>query len=211
MSRTWQYFDFDKYWEIFKDGWSMPNSQTVLRCQMNQWCQAYNPKIALWQYTKTKYWETKIKRQIAKDAISNNCLIQYKRTMQNILLIKYNDNTTLLNCYVEKVYKNMYHEFKPQDGTIDSFILQNGQNCIAPVLFETAIQLYPDTMVKLVKDMNDNDVVLIPEYKLVFDLLGFYHFQHDHDPSHSVFIDSCYDMILDGFQSLLSLEDVPEV
>jgi len=211
MARTWHYFDFDKYWNIFKDVWNLPESQALLKTQMDEWCNTtYNPSVPLWQYTKTRYWENKIKGEIAKESISKNYLKQYKTTMQNVLPIKYANNHTLLSCYVDRVYASMFDEYKPKDGTIDSFILQNGHNCLAPILYQSARYLYPDTYVELVKDMNDNDIVLLPEHKIAFDLLSFYHFKHDHDPTYNVYIDSCYDMILDGFQSILSLETIDD-
>ena len=180
-TQTWKYYDFDANWDEFYKIWMRDDVQQILKIDMDNWCKTeayfvnnherptWNIGEPLWNLSRTDYHESKIMDKANQYVEDNNMLNIYKKRMREILNVKFKNNEDAYEHFSNMCFENIMDMFKPKKGSIDSLILVMGKHYIEDALMECAVKLFPDEEI-----VNDDESILIPGQKLVFDLFDFY-------------------------------------
>jgi hypothetical protein len=189
----WSFYDFVVHWDVFLRQWKSREIQESLEVHMQYWCefQAF-PNIddsvpqwrkgdPLWHLSRTDYWNVKICRQVDAHLDRNKYYENYKQSMERVYgkPLKHCQNSFDYLMMVSGEYDNLYGFYSPQPDTIESLILVSGKNHISECLYTIACDIFRNQEVLMVKDDRNNDMILIPEEKKVYDLLDFYYWKYD--------------------------------
>jgi len=175
----WNYYDFDQNWETFLQVWKSHEVQHSMLLDIEAskllgFFANYRKGEPLWKYTRTLYWKLKINEIARADADSKNHAFKIKKSLHNFGL-----NIDVKTFY-DKVYiSRIASDYNPKPDTIDSFIMPEGSYIFLKSLALCAKILFPDDSVRI-DFVNLRRCVVIKEKHIIFDLFGYYFWEHDH-------------------------------
>ena len=201
---SWHFYDFDANWDSFLDIWKSDWIQMRLDEQMSFWCEAYlNGEMIwvsgdmLWKYDKTRYWDDKIFDivQASADNYYPNYLKKWIASHERFG-IQYATKDVARHSFFNSIdYYNedMYRDSCPKVDTIHAFYLPYSKHILTTIFYEICASLIPNTNRVWLFDRYDNDIILLSDDKIIFDLDGFYRWKYDKDVLQN---DAYYDSIL---------------
>ena len=173
---------------------------------MDTWCATHAPSSfkaegsrptwtegqPLWHLSRTDYWSTKIQDAAAEDLQRADACAKKTLSAQGLDLNEYRKRQWGPNDREEyedepdelwiRMFQEITRRHQPKPGTIESLILFMGRNFMCHALLKTAQLMFGEEECGLFEEPcganAGDDVVLIPNQKLVFDLL-YYFFSKD--------------------------------
>lgn len=182
--QEWSYYNFDANWDKFYEVWKDPKTQNILEKDMKVWCkhEAYfdsdgkkpkwNKGSPLWNLSRTDYHSTKMLDKANEKNDREQIVETYRKQMEIKTGKKIDDDEFDEMCI--ELFEKLEEEFEPKPGTIDSLILVMGKNYLTRTLKYCAKQLFPNDNVKVIKDSDNSDMILVLNQRIVFDLLNYY-------------------------------------
>ena len=199
----WTLYDFRENWALFLEIWNIEHIQIKLQIYIRNFCFENNlnlctdPLLPLWQYSTTNYWEHKITIQAHKKIYHNNLIQSFKKSMQQHLKI-----IPSRRLFYETCFTAIKEDFVPKPNSIESFIMDGGQNVLSFIFLHVARILFPnDSDIVFTQDENGIDMILLPNKKIIFDIYLFY----DDKPLYN---DSYYDALCSEFIESVVEEDI---
>jgi len=220
--QEWKYYDFDEHWDEFLKVWKSESVQEDLDTAMEKWQEdsptytytGDTPKLRpyergdpLWEFGRTDYWACKISP--FDDDETDICHTAFVKAVMNVhpglifrgapkpgRVIPERDMDLECNFYtisgaLGEECERQHIKNAPKPDSLESMIMMMGKNFIREPLFTAAWMLFGDA--ELIKDVDGNDLILIPHKKLVFDLYNFYFITRDTSPSFVLQKDEYYD------------------
>ena len=184
---TWQYYDFTNNWDYFYNIWISDEVQDVLEPHMDVWCKeeayfisegvkpTWKRKDDLWTYGRTDYFATRIDEKA--DAYIEKYKIKsvFKKQMANVG-IKYKTEDLLYEAFFETCYEEISKMFEPIPHSQEANVLMMGANYLTAALCEAARIIYPNEYVEEYENENGDDLVIIPNIKVIFDFHRHFHY-----------------------------------
>ena len=217
MRLTWRYFDFDAHWAEFWAAWSTPEVQAILKYDMDTWCATqahfeadgsrptWTEGEPLWHLSKTDYWGTKIQDAADKDIERATACAKKTLSAQGLDLNEYRKrqwgpgDREEYEDEPDELWDRMFEEImsrhEPKPGTIESLILFLGRNFMCRALLKTAQLMFGEEECGLFEEPCGDEVVLIPNQKLAFDLL-YYFFSKDSKDSFGMLHGNSYNAMV---------------
>lgn len=184
----WKYYDFDKNWDKFIEIWYSKEVQNSLDEDITHWKEFgffknYDPnEPALWKQSKSMYWTNKIMRNAQDIIVSENHIRKFQKTMS-----QYNDIYKVKSTAKEAYYKLCLHhvikDMEPKHNTIHSFIMPEAKYIFKNTMLLCAKILFPGDDIVFSATKN---CIIIPQYKVIFDLIDYYYLTYDQDLSYQI-------------------------
>lgn len=153
---------------------------------MDEWCEEHNifaknwkQNDPLWIYSITDYWDQNV-YDAAQDEIEKYNMLDTCRKRLEQIQGRHVSKEHAAEWFEAYGRQQLEEDYEPKQDSIDSLIIAGGQHydVLTFALFQTAQHLFPDAnsmCVTVTRGANEEyPVVLIPDQKLVFDLLGYY-------------------------------------
>jgi hypothetical protein len=181
---AWSYYDFDKSFQRFHEVWNWAEVQTALLVQVNDYCAGsellWNKSEPLWQLSRGAYWSrennVRLEKYVAAEYGPNG-----RRHLAEALCRAANIKTPR-GAWDLLMQEKLYQESLPRPGTLESLVLIEGEEYLHDALLATASSLFPECRVFSV-DVAGASYVVLPDVRLVMDLLGFYWYTREGDSS----------------------------
>ncbi len=187
----WKYYDFTNKWEEFYNIWSSEEVQIKLTDQMESWCETeayftaegkkplWIPNSDLWTYSRTDYHYTQIMNKANDYVLNNNIVKTYGNTMSR-LGFKYSKDSLSEKFFQSKCYEEIERSFEPKANSQEANILMMGCNyLIEPLLTAGQILFRDNDVIAVETEDGKNDIVVIPNMKLIFDFNRQYHYVNE--------------------------------
>lgn len=182
MSSRWTLFEFDAHWPEFWRAWSSRAVQDVLAPRVGEWMHRHFPNSTkkwvagdpLWDLGVDDYWENHICDLAEEDMedVYNSGYQLYTRTMRAQGLPCCTKDQ-FLDTHVMRAFEDACERNSPRKGTLESLVMPEGHNVLAPALAAAARAMFPRSIVITV-EMYTHAVVMLPIERRVFDLIDYY-------------------------------------
>lgn len=211
QQHQWKFYDFDEDWTRVIKLWNTTKIQNILKQEMHYWCRhvittqngagrSWHIGEPLWNLSsKKQYWETKILDKIYEEVERYSMFQTFLKRTHDIRGKKFKDMELAYSAFVSTCFDALFEEFQPRPNTIESLILVGGKNFLTSSLHETASMLFPDDIIIWTSDTKNNNVLLIPEHHIVFDMVEFYFATRDRKNNTVNYSDAVYDGLVDEF------------
>ena len=180
---VWTYYDFSSNWNTFLPLWKTPYIQEGLHVVLNEYTTltgSFYPWECgqpIWFLTESNFWDDRAYTRAVQKVNNDHMTKSFNKTYDVLPWVTPTLKKTRehrQHCFDSLVLKQLIHDFYPQDDTLESLVLVDGINVVAPILHKLALQTFPNNTVIWTMDNFYNDVILIPDHRIVFDLEGFF-------------------------------------
>lgn len=191
---SWQYFNFEQYWDQFLRCWKNEDIQELLYMDVidfNISSGTYYPwqkGEPIWFLANTKFWDYRARCMLSEEIQRCKLISKFSTSFQNATSYKFKNYNDLESKFTEIVYRNMINDYYPKKDSIESLVLLGGNDATSYSMYSIAKLMFPNESVVYSFDEYGHQWVLIPHQNWVFDLEGYFMFHKANDPHYS-FID----------------------
>lgn len=176
---SWSYYNFNSNWNTFKTIWYTDIIQTILEEKINNWivnnnaCCIWQKGEPIWFLSDSPYWDDRAMSLTNKYIYDNNIFSNFIKSYHNATGIIFKKKKEAKSIFQKDVVSKLKMDFYPKDGSIESLVLLGGRNYVSSALYKVCTQLFPNREVIYTIDDQIDDVILIPDEKIIFDIEGY--------------------------------------
>jgi hypothetical protein len=205
--QEWKFYDFDANWDKFLKIWKSEPIQDRLEYDMTNWCKNHTKDMKykrgdqLWTFSETDYWSKNYNDEVINEAMDEVCEYEmvntYYKRMKEILGDSYDRCKDKDDDIFQICMSAVMKKFTPKNDSLESLIMISGKNYIIESLYEVAKIIFRNKIIVLVDDADENNnFILIPSEKIVFDLFDYY-FEREDETDIRLKSDDYYDCMCD--------------